>query len=178
MTELRKITLDEYIHEHWALSPDHLRRVDILGFNHGDKVLLLSASDLDGKAKSYATGWGSFGFRPAGYVPNLGPIVYFETKPFDSYINLLTPERVRWGSHHILNVEPDSEYNINVFTTEDNQFEQFCQQLKLRLHPHVKMSESTMTNNDSKHYGRGGGDGGDFQHRKLEHPCQTIYFWI
>lgn len=144
--------------------------MDILRFNQGDKVLPLSESDLDGKEKSYVTGWSSFGYRPAGYIPDRGPIVYFATVPFESYIKSLTPESVRTGSHHILNVDPHSEYNINVFTTENNQFEQFCEQLRLRLHPYVKMSEFTITDNDYKHYGRGGGDGGDFQHRKLESP--------
>lgn len=168
MTELRKVTLDEYVCEHWALSPDHLRGINLFSFNRGDKVLPLSKSDIDGKAKTESTGWGSFGWRPAGYIPDRGPIVYFATLPFEGYIRTLTPESIRIGEHHVLNVNPDAEYSINVFTAENNQFEQFCQKLKSRLHPHVKMDEVTMTNNDYKHYGRGGGDGGDFHYRKLE----------
>ncbi len=166
MTEPKIVTLDEYVCEHWGLTPKQMRGVDICGFNEGDQLL-----PLDMSLKSISYGDGSFGFWPEGYTPSRGPIKYFGTTPLDSYLTGIHPA---WMRRRLAVNDGSAKkigYAINIFVPKDHFrddiFDDVCDGLKERLPATIKMDETTKTDNNDVFYGRAGSEGGDFRFRDL-----------
>ena len=158
--ESRIVTLDEYVCEHWGLTPEQVQGIDICDFNRGHKNL--PPDKLNTNGRSIAYGDGSFGYQPAGL--SQGPSVFFSTMPLDFYLASINPG---WMRERLALSCRGIGYAINVFVSKEDLFDDFCETLRKKLPAEIQMNETTSTDNDEKFYGRGGGDGGDFRFRSL-----------
>lgn len=170
------ITLDEYVCEHWGLTPEQIRGIDICDFNRGDREL---PPDNSGK-QAIAYGDGSFGVclkkddplaKALGIDPDRGPIVYFDTMPLDPYLTRITPTWMREQLALRRGRAVEIGYAVNIFVpkkilTEDG-FDNFCGALKEKLPDGMKLDETSRTGNDEVFYGRAGSEGSDFRFRDL-----------
>lgn len=192
MREPKIVTLDEYVCEHWGLTPDQMRGIDICGFNDGDKQLPPELPPSKGGRQSVCYGDGSFGCRlekddplarALGIDPDRGPILYLDTKPLTFYLTSISPWRMRETLTERRNVGIEIGYAINMFVPKErfaeHIFDDICDALKDKLPVDMKMDKMTRSDNNEKQYGRGGGDGGDFRFRDLvSHPSETGYSLI
>ena len=168
MREAKIVTLDEYVCEHWGLTPEQMFGIDICGFNHGYHQLPRYESNT--KERVIAYGDGSFGYHPEG-LPRRGPILNFSTFPLDVYLARIIPS---WMSENLTlrrywRIEP--RYAINAFIPKEffreDIFDDFCDALKEKLPVEMKMDKTSKIDNNLKFYGRCGSEGGNFRFRGL-----------
>lgn len=180
MREPKIVTLDEYVCEHWGLTPDQMRGIDICGFNDGDTQLPPELPPSKGGRQFVCYGDGSFGCRlekddplarALGIDPDRGPILYLDTKPLTFYLTSISPWRMRETLTERRNVGIEIGYAINMFVPKErfaeHIFDDVCDSLKDKLPVEMKMDERTKSDHDEKFYGRGGSEGGGFRFRDL-----------